>query len=482
MFKYVYFFVILFFSMGVLAQQSLRDQLFSEVDPLLKKAKQEKADIYSPSMFKKAMEDYERSENDLKRGGNLEEIRRRIKSSEAYLKKALEFADLAKLSFGSAIVARADALEAQADKYAKKTWLEAEEEFRSAMEKMENNDLKSAKKTASEAETLYRNAELEAIKGNLLNPAKELLTQGKEMEANKYAPETFKKAQQYIQETEQMLQEDRYERDEARELARQAKYEAKHAIYLTQVIKQLRKKDNVLEELVLMGEKPIAEISNALEIKPEFDEGYNKPLTLIFAAIDSLQNSNQKYERLILSQNEKVASLSNQISQMESRLGKFTEEEEKLRHKIALKNQQEEKIRQIAQTITRSEGQVLQDGDNVVIRLYGLNFPTGQSIIKPEYFELLRKVQDGIRSFDNCEVIIEGHTDSRGSDQLNQRLSEERANAVLQYIVANMSFPREKIKAVGYGETKPVANNETEAGRAKNRRIDVIIIPEWAER
>ena len=74
-------------------------------------------------------------------------------------------------------------------------------------------------------------------------------------------------------------------------------------------------------------------------------------------------------------------------------------------------------------------------------------------------------------------MIIEGHTDSYGGDELNQRLSQERAESVQLYMVNAMRIQSYRLIATGYGETHPVANNETESGRAKNRRIDVVIKP-----
>ena len=74
---------------------------------------------------------------------------------------------------------------------------------------------------------------------------------------------------------------------------------------------------------------------------------------------------------------------------------------------------------------------------------------------------------------------IAGHTDSQGNDQRNQALSERRASAVRQYLIANMAIPEVQISAVGYGESQPLASNESREGRAKNRRIDVrIVLPE----
>jgi outer membrane protein OmpA-like peptidoglycan-associated protein len=73
--------------------------------------------------------------------------------------------------------------------------------------------------------------------------------------------------------------------------------------------------------------------------------------------------------------------------------------------------------------------------------------------------------------------VIEGHTDSYGGDASNQVLSQQRAESLQYYMVRQMNISRGRVMATGYGETNPVANNETAAGRAKNRRIDIVINP-----
>ena len=107
-----------------------------------------------------------------------------------------------------------------------------------------------------------------------------------------------------------------------------------------------------------------------------------------------------------------------------------------------------------------------------------MQFPVGQSVILPENYTLLSKVQSAIRTFGEPDVIIGGHTDSTGSENLNEHLSQQRADAVRQYFVANETLPYEKVIAVGYGSMRPIASNATPSGRAINRRIDVIITPE----
>jgi outer membrane protein OmpA-like peptidoglycan-associated protein len=95
----------------------------------------------------------------------------------------------------------------------------------------------------------------------------------------------------------------------------------------------------------------------------------------------------------------------------------------------------------------------------------------------PENYLLLSKVQKAVRTFGEPEVVIEGHTDTTGSTAVNELLSQQRADAVREYLIANQTVPEERVTSLGYGSIRPLASNATEEGRAINRRIDVIISP-----
>ncbi len=96
----------------------------------------------------------------------------------------------------------------------------------------------------------------------------------------------------------------------------------------------------------------------------------------------------------------------------------------------------------------------------------------------PNNYQLLSKAQRAIRTFGEPSVVLEGHTDSTGTLELNKHLSQQRAESVRQYLIANQTLPAEKLIAVGYGPERPLASNSTAEGRAINRRIDMIIVPE----
>ena len=123
------------------------------------------------------------------------------------------------------------------------------------------------------------------------------------------------------------------------------------------------------------------------------------------------------------------------------------------------------------------EAEVYKRENQLIIRLKTIQFPVGKSVIMPDNYALLSKVQRAIRAFGEPEVIIGGHTDSTGPEPINEHLSQQRAEAVRQYLVANGILPFEKIISVGYGSMRPLASNSTEKGRAMNRRIDVTISP-----
>jgi len=101
-----------------------------------------------------------------------------------------------------------------------------------------------------------------------------------------------------------------------------------------------------------------------------------------------------------------------------------------------------------------------------------VNFDTGKSIIKKQYYNELKVVGDGLNEQKNLKGVIEGHTDNVGNAKSNQLLSQRRANAVRDYIVKNFKIDKKRLAAKGFGQTKPMADNATAEGRAQNRRIE----------
>jgi outer membrane protein OmpA-like peptidoglycan-associated protein len=104
--------------------------------------------------------------------------------------------------------------------------------------------------------------------------------------------------------------------------------------------------------------------------------------------------------------------------------------------------------------------------------LEGVTFDTNSSHLKPESAAVLDRVAEGLKANPEVKVEIGGHTDSKGSAPHNLQLSHDRANAVRAYLLDKGVSPKQ-MQAKGYGQTKPIADNKTEAGRAKNRRVEL---------
>jgi outer membrane protein OmpA-like peptidoglycan-associated protein len=107
-------------------------------------------------------------------------------------------------------------------------------------------------------------------------------------------------------------------------------------------------------------------------------------------------------------------------------------------------------------------------------------FETASDVIKPESFELLDEVADTIVANDVGRVRVEGHTDSRGGDDYNLDLSQRRADSVRNYLIQK-GVPADQLIAVGYGETQPIATNNTSAGRAQNRRVVFTLVDQESQ-
>jgi len=125
------------------------------------------------------------------------------------------------------------------------------------------------------------------------------------------------------------------------------------------------------------------------------------------------------------------------------------------------------------QMLPQSDAQAYQQGNQLVFRLKRINFKTGTAIIPESSKPLLTKVDSIIRKLDAETVIVQGYTDSVGSAAVNMKLSQDRAIAVADYL--SSLGGGYSLEHVGYGETNPIASNETAEGRATNRRVDLVV-------
>jgi outer membrane protein OmpA-like peptidoglycan-associated protein len=116
-------------------------------------------------------------------------------------------------------------------------------------------------------------------------------------------------------------------------------------------------------------------------------------------------------------------------------------------------------------------------GDNITLNMPGnVTFATDSSDLSPAFFDVLNSVGKVLNEFNQTVVEVAGHTDSTGSDQYNQALSERRAASVASYLKGR-GVMGERMIMVGMGESRPVADNSTAGGRQANRRVEITMVP-----
>lgn len=119
---------------------------------------------------------------------------------------------------------------------------------------------------------------------------------------------------------------------------------------------------------------------------------------------------------------------------------------------------------------------VTRTADGIKLNMPGaISFPSGQSALMPSFFPVLESVSLVLKEYSDTAIKVSGHTDSTGGAQLNQRLSEQRAESVASFL-GSQGVARARMQVYGYGPRYPIADNDSEAGKAANRRVEIDIL------
>jgi len=461
--------------------QDYETMLFKDVRKAKKTADSLEAQVYSPGHYEKAVDYYNDAYTAYEKGKEAEKFNDEIKMAEVYFLKAVETSKLFKTHLYDCVQSREKFLKV-ADYLKDKDELEdVEESIKDVAEILEDGKLNKALQESKEISEEYRNLELIAIKNKILTDVWDLLEKAEDEKIEKYAPITLSKAHKLADKAENILQENQYDTTLAARTAMEAEYEVKHARHLANQIQNIEENDKTLESILMQTEAHLRDIATTLNMEVNFDKDYKQVVDEINNAIEKLKKEKNNLDLKYQDAKEQITLLQQQISEMESQVGDLESRKKELSQLLEQQRIRRERFSKVESLFTPEEAKILRDGNHVIIRLHAISFPSGKSIIQSNYFGLLSKVIKAIQVYPDCNITIEGHTDSRGSDTLNQKLSTERSAAVKDYLIANSAIDASRLNAVGYGETKPIASNDTQTGRQKNRRIDVIIIPSEEE-
>jgi outer membrane protein OmpA-like peptidoglycan-associated protein len=416
-------------------------------------------------------------------------------------------------------------------------YVAVEKRFLTLTRAVENDNLKSAKKGQQKVVEAFRALEIRAIKETILGDARKVLAQAEKEGARKSFPKMYTQAQAELKGVEKFIASNPYAREEMHQRGNVALFKANRLLEITRLA--LRLKEMKPQESALWVEGILKRASDALRAPDMRNKAFDIQVSNIVgsidvlvvdrdflgektaaqqAAIDTLNTRHPKeiealkktnfsdmeamkdrYEGEIESLMSRIASLEGQGREEAARISRLQSEQRAERERLeaeriaererieAKRRAAEERLEaerrfnelynEVQALFTKEEAECYKQGNRMVIRLRGMSFPVSKAVILPENYPLLSKVQRAVRTFTEPHVTIEGHTDSTGTAEFNDHLSQKRAESVQDYLVANNILKENQVVAAGYGLSRPLASNTTAEGRAVNRRIDVVITP-----
>ena len=474
--------------MSCAVAQSIPDKemLFAPLNAVMEEAKTQRAELLAPEQYADAIDALKDLEKYYSGKPKTDRLQKERDEVQQEFVKARQLAAQSQKTLSSIIKAYDEAVVAGAPKTEGETWKKAEQRFMQAVAKVEDNDLDAARAKGAVAEVLLRDVELQAIKTSILGEVRGLISQAQIAKVPEYAPRSFAVAQQQLVLADQQLMRNRYDVQEPKRVAAQALYEIKHAQYLSDLIQHALAKDGIKQQIAeeqwLAIEPTVRELAAELSVTPVFDQGV---VPVVQAMRDRVLEQQQQISTLRstvadrdqqISQLKAIVSdLNSAITKLDSKLGSESQERLALLKRLSAQDRVRESISKIENMFTQEEGRVYRRANQLIMSLNAISFRSGKSTIEPNSYPVLDKVGQALKLFPNASISVEGHTDSMGSDSANVLLSQDRADAVREYLISNLGVSVEKVSSVGYGESTPVANNETESGRARNRRIEIVM-------
>lgn len=394
-------------------------------------AQRDQLDVLAPNDYKKAQKALQSAKEDQRDQESQEEILNNIAYGHAYLARARETSVPRRPVIEGLLKSREDALNAGARDHS---------ELRSTLGKIDDDlrgkvdDVGKISPTEfGSFQKRYTDLEFAAIKTKNLGTARAQIVGAKaDRKAAKHAPNTLHRAELDYTTAENAISTNRKDPTQYRSAVDKANASAG---FLIAVLDVAQKDSNKL-----LDEQTAIDIVNQ-----------NRKISSLQSDLGSEENQSKRLGQELKSQGRQLANATASV-------------------------QIQKAIESARQEFSNDEAEVYQQGDKLLIRLKAIKFSTARSELPAESLVLLGKVRDVANELSPEKVVVEGHTDSTGTAKLNEKLSQKRADAVVAYLKSN-GMEEVEVEGVGLGFKKPIAPNKSAAGRAQNRRVDIIVTP-----
>jgi OOP family OmpA-OmpF porin len=418
-----------------------------EVTRILEAAEKDQIDVLADEQFNQGKIYLSDAERSLKEGGLAETVLTNAAIAKAFFEDARETAELRRPLAIRILKARGAALEAGARK---------DPSIMSSMQDVDD-DLKSDTKHFSRTlkpeafstfQKKYLALEVRAVQFSELGDVKQAIKQAIDDDADDRAPKTLRTAQLDYENAMNIVAKSPRSPEVYSKGVQDSLASATQLVDVMNVIKGAKGTPENIAIQIVQQKRQLGELStNVGKLQKNLDTT-KQSLQAKEGALKQKESELKRTEGVLKSQEEQLALASRQV--------RFQQAMDEAR-----------------EVIPQEDALVYQQGTRLVFRLKRINFPTGTSAIPESSKPLISKVDTIIKKLDAEKVIVQGHTDSVGSDEVNKKLSQNRALAVANYLYSLKGGY--KIQYAGYGESHPIASNETAEGRATNRRVDLVV-------
>ncbi len=438
-----------------LTQEQVLDQYpqVSQLDSAVKNSKSKGAELFAPDSYSKVSDSLV-SAMDAAHNNKQEKANEAAAEGLKIIDKLDNDTEKSREILSEVVDARQRAISAgvitlQVDKLT-----EMDKKLKKASALIEDGKIEDAKQLRPELIEGYTQLELASLKMGTTDLAKSAIANAKQHDAKKYAPKTLAQAEETLALAESILEADRTQTNKADAEANNAKWLAEKSSSITETVKDFDRHDYSTEDIVLWYQDQLNTVNEPIGGQLAFNKSNDEMVQSFQTTVKQLKAAEIEYsEQLALTEMERSAMLQKESAR-------------------------KEKFEEVQAMFTAKEANVYRQRQDVLISAHGFSFPSGQSEIQTDNFPLMNKIIRAIKIFPDSRIEISGHTDSTGGDNINQSISQARAEKVGKFLVEVGGIPKSRIKTLGYGESRPVATNKTAEGRAQNRRVEINIINE----
>jgi len=455
-------------SNALFAANTEQDKAIAEVVQIMKSAQQDQVDVLAFEEFAKARALLADARLSIEDGDLLETILNHAANAKTTFLNAIKIAKTRKASAGRILMDRAVVLSAgvrKSDALVKRMIKIDEElvdETDQFKEQLDPDDF-------AEIQKMYYRLETNTIQFNALNDAKQTIDQATEDDADDVAPKSLRTALLDYKTAMNKIDLSPRSPNIYKNSVDDALISARHLFDVMNVIKgaegtpeqiaiQIVKQNRALGKLNSSVGELEANLKSTKQTLQE-KEGALKQVDTVLKQKDSALKQTETALK------QKDTELKQKDGVLKTQGEQLARASTQVRFQLAM-----DEARKV---IPETEALVYQQGNQLVFRLKRVNFRSGDAVV-PEFSKLLiSKVNRIIKKLDAKKVIVQGHTDSVGPASINKKLSTKRATAVAKYL--HKLRGGYKITYAGYGESHPIAANETADGRATNRRVDLVV-------